>query len=210
MTSSGALRRASVAFILVGVAAAACSSGSSTPSAQAPGTESVAPAEPSTPGETTATSPAPASDAAVSAAPPSTPAGSGTTFTLVLADGPRAGTYEVTDTGQLPLCQNDPDREAWTATWLGPPPLSFIDSQAANDRDPRFMFKFTDEPDELDFSPSGDVTFTADDRGDSATLTWVSETNDGSYFDSQGNKTGSAEMGRAELTIECGSVFRFS
>jgi len=205
MTSLWALRRIGVAVMVVGLAAVACSPASSSPAVSVPGTTAASAA----PVETSATSPA-ASDATTSAAPPSTSAGSGTTFTLVLADGPRAGTYEVTDTGQLPVCQNDPAREAWTATWLGPPPLSFIDSQAANDRDPRFLFKFTDEPDELAFSPSGEVTFTADDRGDTATLTWVSETNDGSYFDSQGNKTGSAEMGRAELTIECGSVFRFS
>jgi hypothetical protein len=143
-------------------------------------------------------------------APTQTAAGTGTTFTLVLADGPRAGTWEVTATGELPVCQNDPARESWTATWLGPSPISLIDAQAANDRDPRFMFQFIDEPDELTFSPSGDVTFTADDRGDTATLQWVSTTNEGSYFDAQGNKTGDATMGLAELTIECGSVFRFS
>jgi hypothetical protein len=209
MTNNGTLRSASVAFIVVALAVMACSSGSAGPSAQAPEASTAPGSEPSTPAQTAATSAAP-SDASASAAPTEAAAGTGTTFTVVLADGPRAGTWEVTDTGQLPVCQNDPAREAWNATWLGPPPLSFIDSQAANDRDPRFMVKFTDEPDELNFSPAGDVTFQADDRGDTATLTWVSEANEGSYFDTQGNKTGSTEMGRAQLTIECGSIFRFS
>jgi hypothetical protein len=113
-------------------------------------------------------------------------------------------------TGAIPVCLTDPARDAWNATWLGPPPLSFIDVQAANDRDPSFHVQFTDEPDEMNFRPTSEVTFEADDRGDTATLRWAADTNGGATFDAAGNKTGEVSMGRAELTIECGSVFRFS
>jgi len=153
---------------------------------------------------------APASVPAAATPPPATPAAGGTTFTLVLADGPREGTWVVTEPGgAVPNCKYLPDLKRWIATWLGPPPLSFVDVQGQKEN-PSLLFKFTDEPDELGFLPSGDVTFEADDRGDTATLTWSSETNEGSYFDSSGNKTGSVDMGRADLTIECGSIFRYT
>ncbi|HUG47580.1 MAG TPA: hypothetical protein VMP67_04140 [Candidatus Limnocylindria bacterium] len=109
----------------------------------------------------------------------------------------------------MALCKYFPDRDAWLATHLGQPPLSFIDAATGSDREPSFMFNFSDGPDELSVRSSGEVTFEADDRGETATLTWVSETNQGGYFDSQGVRTGDVEMGSAELTVECGSIFRY-
>lgn len=134
-----------------------------------------------------------------------------TTFTLVLADGPKAGTWEVSaPAAAVPTCSYLPDLKRWIATWLGPPPLTFVDTRGET-KDPYLMFTFEDNPDsKLTFTPSGDVTFTADDRGDTATLTWVSEKNEGGYFDSTGAKTGDATMGQATLAIECGSIYRYS
>jgi hypothetical protein len=128
----------------------------------------------------------------------------------VLADGPKQGTWEASvPAASVPTCSYLPDLERWIATYLGQPPLTFVDvrGEAA---DPFLIFTFAEDPDELSFTPSGAVTFTADDRGDTATLTWVSDANEGSYFDSSGVKTDSVEMGQAELTIECGSVFRYT
>ena len=142
--------------------------------------------------------------------PPATAAVGATTFTLVLADGPREGTWEVANPGgEVAGCQYLPDLDRWIATWLGTPPLTFIDVRGDTE-DPFLMFTFSeeDESEKLSFLPSGDVTFEVDDRGETATLTWVSESNDGNYRDAAGNSTGEAEMGQAELTIECGSIFR--
>jgi hypothetical protein len=139
-----------------------------------------------------------------------TPDASATTFRVVLDDGPRAGTWEVSaPAGAVPVCSYLPDLERWLATWYGPPPLSFVDVRG-EEGDAWFLVKFSDEPNELDITPAGEVIFEVDDRGDSATLTWVSEANEGTYFDSQGNNMGEEEMGRAELTVECGSVYRYS
>lgn len=115
------------------------------------------------------------------------------------------GTWEVSTTG-VSVCGYVPDRESWTATYLGPPPLDFIDASAANDRDPYFLFAFDKESAEAArFRPTGDVTFNVDDRGDAATLTWISEENEVDFDDG----SPSVNTGRAELTVECGAVFRY-
>jgi hypothetical protein len=212
-----------IAFLLtIGLLGLACSSGPATsgapattgvpPVTSAPATTAALSAAPTVPpvASIPATPAAPTETPASATAPPASPAAGGTTFTLVLADGPREGTWVVTEpAGAVANCKYLPDLERWIATWLGPPPLAFIDVRG-DASDPSLLFKFTDEPDELNFRPSGDVTFEADDRGDTATLTWSSETNDGTYFDSSGNNTGSVDMGRADLTIECGSIFRYT
>jgi hypothetical protein len=141
-----------------------------------------------------------------------TPAAGGTTWTLVLADGPREGTWEVSAPGgEVAACQYLPDLDRWLATWLGVPPLTFIDVRGESE-DPFMMFTFSeeDESEELGVLPSGEVTFEVDDRGETATLTWVSETNDGRFRDATGNTTGEVSMGEATLTVECGSIFRYT
>jgi hypothetical protein len=125
-----------------------------------------------------------------------------------MADGPREGTWEVSlPPTEIAPCSYLPDLDRWLATWLGPPPLTFIDPRG--DDDPYLLFQFTEEDgSELGFRPSGEVTFEVDDRGDTATLTWVSESHDGSYRDPAGNTTDEVSVGEATLTIECGSIFR--
>jgi hypothetical protein len=125
---------------------------------------------------------------------------------LVLDDGPKMGTWDVSTTGVVPGCQNDAARESWTTTYLGPPPLDFIDASAASDRDPYFLFSFdSDSPNAVRFRPTGDVTFDVGDSGDSATLTWVSAENEADFDDGSPSVT----TGPAELTVECGAVYRY-
>jgi hypothetical protein len=127
---------------------------------------------------------------------------------MVMDDGPRAGTTEVSlPPATVAACRYLPDLERWIATYFGTDPVTFID--VIGDQEfPHYLMTFTDQANELSFRPTGSVTFEADDRGDTATLVWVSETNKGTTFDSVGNKLGSVDVGRAELTIECGSIFR--
>jgi len=126
----------------------------------------------------------------------------------VLADGPKAGTWVVTAPGGgAPGCQYLPDLDRWIATWIGETDLTFVDVRG-EEEDPYLLFQFADEPGEIGFRPSGDITFEVDDRGETATLTWVSESHDGTYRDSAGNNTGEVEIGQADLTIECGTIFR--
>jgi hypothetical protein len=120
-----------------------------------------------------------------------------------MTDGPKVGTWEVTYSGEVAGCSYLPDLDRWIATWLGPPPLSFID--VTGDDDPYFMFAFDSEsPEAIRFVPTGEVTFEADDRGDTATLTFVSETNNADFDDG----SPPVNFGPAELTVECGSIFR--
>lgn len=208
--------------VLIVLATAACSGGAPAASVSAPTgtTPSARPSAAATPADATSAPPSaataqpptapPAAATPAPTTPPATPAAGATTFTLVLADGPREGTWEMSQPGgAVPTCQYLPDLERWVATWLGPPPVSFIDVRGESD-DPSLLFTFSDEPEELSFLPSGDVTFEADDRGDTATLKWVSETNDGDFRDELNNVTSSVEIGQAELTIECGSIFRYT
>ena len=127
-----------------------------------------------------------------------------------MEDGPREGTWEVSlPPSEVKPCQYLPSLDRWLATWLGPPPLSFIDPRG--DDDPSLLFTFTEEDEtQLSFQPTGEVTFEADDRGETATLTWVSETHEGDRRDSSGNNLGSIDVGQATLTIECGGIFRHS
>jgi hypothetical protein len=143
----------------------------------------------------------------VATLPPVTPpAGDATTtFTLVLADGPKMGTWEVTYSGEVAGCSYLPNLDRWNATWLGPPPLTFID--VTGDDDPYFLFAFDSEaPNATRFRPIGEVTFEVDDRGDTATLSFVSEENEADFDDG----SPSVETGPAELTVECGSIFRYT
>jgi hypothetical protein len=213
-------RPASVATALTLVLAACTAGAPSTSVSPAPpsGTQSGASPTASastataTPQASTTASAATPTEAPTDAEPSATTSAAGSnTFVLVLADGPRAGTWEVSEpVGEVANCKYLPDLERWIATWFGPPPVTFIDVRGETD-DPSLLFSFAeDDGTELSFLPSGDVTFEADDRGDTATLTWVSETNDGTYFDATGNSIGDEPIGQVELTIECGSIFRYA
>jgi hypothetical protein len=120
-----------------------------------------------------------------------------------MTDGPRVGTWDVTYSGEVAGCTYLPDLDRWISLWLGPPPLNFID--VTGDDDPYFLVTFDrDLPTETGFRPLGEVTFDVDDRGDTATLTFVSEENEADFDDGSPSET----FGPIEVTIECGSIFR--
>lgn len=205
--------RWSVLIATVCLAAVACS-----PAAPGPSTSGVPTAGVPTAAPASLPGPASATPGAQTAAPPSpsatdtpqplpTAAGSDTTtFHLVLADGPKAGTWDVSSSGEVPACKYLPDLDVWTATYLGLPPLTFIDARGA-DADPYFLLAFDGEAsDAVRFRPIGEITFDVEDRGDSATLTLVSAENEADFDDG----SPSVDTGEAALTIECGSVFRYT
>ncbi len=121
-----------------------------------------------------------------------------------MTDGPKVGTWLVTYQGEVAGCTYLPDVDRWIATWLGPPPLTFV-SARGEPNDAYFLVAFDgDSPTAARFRPLGDVTFELDDRGDTATLTLVSEENEVDFNDGSPSET----IGPIELTIECGSIFR--
>ena len=133
------------------------------------------------------------------------PSGAITTFTVVITGGSRAGTFEVTYQGEVAGCSYLPDLDRWIATWLGPPPLTFVD--VSGDDDAYFLVGLDrDLPTEASFRPLGEVTFEVDDRGETATLTFVSAENEVDFDGGAPSET----IGPVELTIECGSIFRHS
>ena len=132
------------------------------------------------------------------------PVGATALFHLVIDDGPRAGTYDVSSFGPAD-CGYLPNLDRWTAVFLGAPPLTFI--QASLDDDlPGLLVSFDRNlPTFTSILPEGDVTYEIDDRGQTATLTVVSEENKADFADFS-----SVDFGAMELTVECLSVFRYT
>lgn len=131
------------------------------------------------------------------------PAGT-TTFHLEITGGPKAGTYDVASTGPAD-CAYLPNLNKWTAVFLGPPPLTFIQADTSEDL-PSLLVSFDrDLPTFVSIRSIGDVTHQVDDRGQSATLTIASEDNEADFADG----SPSQEFGPVELTVECGAPFRY-
>lgn len=208
LTSRALTARLAMASLAVGIAGLACTPGvpGPTPTPTTPGTQptGAATTAPPSPSATPATSLAATPTLSL---PPASPSGTtGTTFRVEMADGPMPGTWEaVAPGGFVPACSYFPDRDSWTATLLGPPPLSFVDAGAANDRDPYFVVTLNaDTPTEIGFTPEGEVTFNVDDRGDTATLTFSA---------AQGRaRLGEGEfesLGAIDVSVECDAIFRY-
>lgn len=153
----------------------------------------------STPGTPTAGSPS-----APAGGPTQPPPGGATTFHLVISDGPKAGTYDVTST-QEGACSNSADGY-WATLYdaFGESGLTYVAaSLQPNARGMGYAFD-TGSEDHLNFVGVGDVTFAIDDRGSTATFTIVSESNTGTYH----SDFTRVETGHAKLTVECASVLR--
>lgn len=137
------------------------------------------------------------------AAATAAPAGS-TAFHLVVTDGPRAGTYDVSSSGPAD-CSYVANLQRWNASYLGPAPLNFISVSLDEDL-PTLLFTFDrDSPNSVSFRSIGEVTYEVDDRGDNATLSVVSDENEGDFADGSPSVT----TGPVELTVECGAPFRY-
>ena len=132
------------------------------------------------------------------------PAGGATTFHLVLTDGPKAGTYDVTST-QPGACSNV-EQGYWAALFdaFGESGLTGIAaSLQPNVRGLTYGFD-TGSDNQLSFVGVGEVTFNVDDRGSTATFTVVSESNLGTHH----SDFSTVQTGRAELTVQCASILR--
>ena len=114
------------------------------------------------------------------------------------------GSYDVSSSGPTD-CAYVSNLERWNATFLGPPPLNFISASLEEDL-PTLLVTFDrDSPDAVSFRSIGEVTYEVDDRGESATLSVLSEENEADF----GNGSPSVTSGRVELTVECGAPYRY-
>jgi hypothetical protein len=128
-----------------------------------------------------------------------------TTFHMVLSDGPKAGTYDLstTDPGACSVA----DVGYFGASYLttSTPGLDYISATLHPGNLTGLSYAFDADTDaKVLFTGTGTVTVNVDDRGATATMTVVSEKN----FASADNPPTSTETGRAELTVQCGSVLR--
>ena len=173
-----------VAVALIGVLASACSSGPAT-----------TPAAGSTPAVSTPVAGNPTGGA---------PSGA-TTFHLVVSDGPKAGTYDLTTTD--PGACSVASEGYFIATYMetSKPGLDYIEANLHPGPITGLKYWFDAETDsKVLFVGDGTVTIDVDDRGSTATVTAVSESNLGQ----QGEEQTTIHTGRAELTVECASVQR--
>ena len=196
--------------IALGMLLAGCSSGA--PAATPTATLAPQPSAVATPAPLpTATTQAPTSAPATPTTVPTptafvvTPAPvGGTSFHLVVDEGPMAGTYDVTALGPAD-CSYVTELDKWNLTYLGPPPLTFV--SAGLDADfPTLMFTFnSDTPEAVYYRALEDVTYEVDDTGTTATIT---VTADAMEIDFEDGST-SMNVNGAELTAECSAPFRY-
>jgi hypothetical protein len=220
---SGLRRRILDATLTVSVCAALGACSSPTPAPGAPTAGTIAPpAATATAASIAPVSVAPATATAARTVPPptviemtpgpvdtpppaDTPApANATTFHLVIADGSKAGTWDASDVGPT-ACSYVADLDRWNVSHLGPPPLTFIDAGLDSDL-PVLLVAFDGEsPNAVRMRSLGDVTYTVDDRGETATIEIVSEENEADFDD----RSPSEDVGQIELTVECAAPFRY-
>jgi hypothetical protein len=123
---------------------------------------------------------------------------------LVVSDGPKAGTYDITSTD--PAACSAPDAGYFIASYMNTS-QSGLDYIEANKHPTVTGLKYwfdAETPNKVMFVGDGNVTITVDDRGSTATVTAVSESNLGQ----QGEERTVIDTGRTELTVQCASVLR--
>jgi hypothetical protein len=122
---------------------------------------------------------------------------------MVLSDGPKAGTYDVSTSDPASCHIADVGYFGVSYQNLGGGGLEYIDGNIHANGTTGLTYMFdTETDDKIIFSGDGEVSVDVDDRGTAATVRIVSETN-------VGTSDGPAvNTGRAELTVECASVLR--
>ena len=131
-------------------------------------------------------------------------AGGTTTFHLVVSDGPKAGAYDLTSTD--PGACRVAGEGYFIASYMltTQPGLDYIEgNKHPTVTGLKYGFDVEDTANKLIFVGDGEVTINVEDRGSTATMTVISDSNiatqpDGTVLDT----------GRAELTVECASVQR--
>jgi hypothetical protein len=178
-------RRVAMLAVSLGFLAMACSAPSASPSA------------------TATQGPASTATSAVNPQPPAP--GGATTFHMVISDGPKAGTYDVSTTN--PLACSVADVGYFGASYLetANPGLDYIDASLHPGNVTGLTYFFDAETEtKIQFVGDGTVTVEVDDRGSTATMRVVSESNIGTQADAPTV----IHTGRTELTVECASVLR--
>ena len=201
-----------VLAVTLGLLASACSGGTpaTTTGTLAPAASHAASA-PATTAAATDSAPFPTSEPPAPTVEPTattvaaTPAPlGGTSFHLVVDEGPKAGTYDVTSIGPAD-CNYVTELDKWNATYLGPPPLSFISAGLAEDFSSLLITFDGDSPAAVYYRSLEDVTYDVEDTGTTATLNIVSDANEVDFED----ELASENVGRIELTVECSAPFRY-
>jgi hypothetical protein len=121
-----------------------------------------------------------------------------------VSDGPKAGTYDISTTD--PGACHVADEGYFVASYMdtAKPGLDYIE---ANKHPTVTGLKYwfdAETTNKTTFVGDGTVTITVDDRGSTATLTAVSDSNLGQV----GEERTVIDTGRAELTVQCASVQR--
>ena len=143
--------------------------------------------------------------------PPTTPAGpvgragGATTFHMVVADGPKAGTYDISTTA--PGACSVADVGYFVTSYLDTqnPGLDYISATLHPGNQTGLVFAFDADTDtKVNFVGTGTVTVNVDDRGQTATVRVASDKNVGS----QDVEPFTMQGGQVDLTVECASVLR--
>jgi hypothetical protein len=128
-----------------------------------------------------------------------------TTFHMVIAEGPKAGTYDISTSA--PGACSVADEGYFVASYLetDKPGLDYISATLHPGPITGLVFAFDAETDsKVNFVGVGTVTVDLDDRGSTATMRVVSDMNHGT----QEAEPTTVQAGRVELTVECASVLR--
>ena len=121
-----------------------------------------------------------------------------------MEDGPKAGTYDVSSEHPT-SCAYVSDLDKWTISYLGLPPLSFIDGGLAEDFSTLLITFDSNTPDAVYFRLHDDLTFDVADTGTTATVTVDAPSMDVRYE----NGSPEEQTGPVELTVECAAPFRY-
>jgi hypothetical protein len=121
-----------------------------------------------------------------------------------MEDGPRAGTYDVSSEHPT-ACAYVSDLDKWTISYVGLPPLSFIDGGLAEDFSTLLITFDSQMPDATYFTSPEDLTYEVVDTGTTATISIDVPAMDVRYE----NGSPSEQTGHVELTVECGAPFRY-
>jgi len=133
--------------------------------------------------------------------------GSATTFHVVVSDGPKAGTYDLSTTD--PGACTNVDEGYFTASFLetSDPGLDYISAtlHPGNRTGLAYSFDANDEAKKVNFVGEPEtVTFDLNDQGSTATVHVVSAKN----YGSQEASPQSFDTGKVDMTVQCAAVMR--
>ena len=118
--------------------------------------------------------------------------------------GPRAGTWDVSSDHPT-SCSYVGDLDKWNISYLGLPPLSFIDGGFTEDS-PTLLVTFdSNTPDAIYFSSLENSTYDVADTGTTATIS-IDAPAMGVRFE---NGSPSEQTGQVKLIVQCAAPYRY-